>query len=168
MALAIIAIGSNLGDRLAHLREASRAISLLLTNIRVSHIYESPALTCDGSVKPPYYNAIIIGNTKQSPDDILTALMAIEQSMGRERRTKWESRTIDLDVIAVDDTCIHSPTLTLPHPHLSSRAFVLKPLVELLPTWRHPILNKTASELLEKLNTDNSDQTAHCVPVQTL
>jgi 2-amino-4-hydroxy-6-hydroxymethyldihydropteridine diphosphokinase len=93
--------------------------------------------------------------TDLSPPRILERLLAIEAELGRDRRQeggRWRPRPIDLDLIAVDDLVHRDAFLTLPHPRMQERDFVLRPLVELWPDWRHPLLQQTAKEMLSILS----------------
>jgi 2-amino-4-hydroxy-6-hydroxymethyldihydropteridine diphosphokinase len=133
---AVIALGSNLGDREATLRAAVRAVDALagVTVTAASGIVESAALTLAGvdESAPSYLNAVIVVRSRVQPEDLLEALQGIETSLGRERTVRWGDRTLDLDLI---DAVVRrdSESLTLPHPRAWERAFVLAPWLEVQP-----------------------------------
>jgi 2-amino-4-hydroxy-6-hydroxymethyldihydropteridine diphosphokinase len=98
--------------------------------------------------QPAFYNQAIMLITPLSPETLLELLLAIELEMGRAREEKYGPRTIDLDILMIDDKVLDTPKLTIPHPHLHSRRFALLPLAEIAPSLHHPILDKTIHELL--------------------
>jgi len=91
--------------------------------------------------------------------ELLKNLHTIEALFGRERRVRWDARTLDLDLLAVDDDVIDSSGLVLPHPRMMERAFVLVPLCEIAPAWRHPVTNESACDVLKKLKSDGVQKT---------
>jgi 2-amino-4-hydroxy-6-hydroxymethyldihydropteridine diphosphokinase len=104
--------------------------------------------------QPDYYNAVVaVDPGDRSPQELYELLRAIETRYGRERREKWASRTLDLDIVAIDALAGALGGIILPHPHMHERGFVLAPLAEVEPRWRHPALGKTAAELLGDLPT---------------
>jgi 2-amino-4-hydroxy-6-hydroxymethyldihydropteridine diphosphokinase len=137
MTRAVIALGANLGDRGSTLRAAATAIAALpgVRPVASSHEVESVAVTLDGpdTAKPRYRNAVVVVDTDLGPDELLDALHGIEDEHGRTREVRWGDRTLDLDVIAIDDRHIDSATLTVPHPRAHERAFVLAPWVDADP-----------------------------------
>ena len=135
---AVIALGSNLGDREQALRDAVRAIDAL-SGVRVtaaSGIVESAALKPGGvdDSAPAYLNAVIRVRTSRSPEQLLDGLERIERSLGRERHERWGDRTIDLDIIEFAGATRHDERLTLPHPRAFERAFVLEPWLQIAPS----------------------------------
>jgi len=158
--LAFIGLGGNLG----HPREAfGQACALLCHRVGPlnarSSLYTTAALLAPGSyeTQPDYLNAVISISTLLSPAQILNICCGIEAELGRSRASieSWAPRTIDLDLLAVDDLVISEPGLSLPHPQLHLRDFVLEPLCEIAPNWQHPILDKTAWRLLEHYRIDS-------------
>ncbi|HST50183.1 2-amino-4-hydroxy-6-hydroxymethyldihydropteridine diphosphokinase [Jatrophihabitans sp.] len=124
MSRAVLSIGSNLGDRLAHLRSAVTALAPYLT--AASPVFQTPPW---GPVEQqPFYNAVLLVDDPQAgPADWLARAQACEQAAGRIREQRWGPRTLDVDVITVDDIRSEDPVLTLPHPRAAERAFVLVP-----------------------------------------
>ncbi len=132
-ATAYVALGSNQGDRLGHIEAAFSALAALpgTRQLARSAIFETPPLGPAGQEN--YFNAAASLATTLSPLALLDALLAIEQSRGRVRRERWGSRTLDLDLLLHGDTVVREPRLTLPHPEMLRRAFVLVPLHDLAP-----------------------------------
>lgn len=150
---AAIALGSNLGDRLAHLDAALTALARTpgLRLRRVSTVLQTEPV---GPVpQGPYLNAVALAECSLEPEDLLAAMMAIERSRGRDRAAepRWGPRTIDLDLLLLGDRVIDAPGLTLPHPRLHERAFVLVPLAEVAPTMEVPTLGWSVAALLADL-----------------
>ncbi len=142
-----IGVGANLGDRMQQLNQAITAIAALTdTHFRCrSPIYQTTAI---GPVQPDYLNAVIEIETLLAPDVLLQHLLDIECRLGRVRDVRWGARMIDLDVLLYGDQSICSPTLTIPHPHLHERAFVLYPLADIAPQLLIP-RHGTISDLLQ-------------------
>jgi len=136
-ALAWIGLGANLGDARAALAGAVQAMARLPGTdvLRVSSLYRSAPVDATG---PDYLNAVAALRTALAPQALLQALQALEQAAGRERPYRNAPRTLDLDVLLYGDQSIATPTLTVPHPRLWERAFVLRPLAELRPGWATP------------------------------
>lgn len=134
---AIIALGGNLGDRLATMHAAMRAIDDLdgVDLEAASSVYESAAITLDGvdEQAPRYLNAVVAVRTARDPRELLAMLFDLERRFGRERSVRWGSRTLDLDLIDVEGVECASELLTLPHPRAWQRAFVLAPWHEIEP-----------------------------------
>lgn len=146
-----IGLGSNLGDREEHLMGAVRALRET-SGIHVeaiSSVFETPAV---GPPQPMYLNAVVRVRTSLPPFALLGLLHGIEDAAGRLRDEPWGPRTLDLDLLLMEDLVIETPTLTLPHPRLAERNFVLVPLSELNPEAKHPVLDQTVAELLEALD----------------
>jgi 2-amino-4-hydroxy-6-hydroxymethyldihydropteridine diphosphokinase len=126
----VIALGSNLGDRLAHLQSGVDAmVPRGLTPLVVSSVYETDPV--GGPEQDPYLNAVVIAVTFLDPQEVLAACQSIEAERDRSRDVRWGPRTLDLDVIAYDDIESSDPTLTLPHPRAHERAFVCTPWMEI-------------------------------------
>ena len=139
-----IGIGSNLGDRLATLRSAVRALAQLGRVAERSSVWETEAV----GPPPDYYNAVIVLETDRAPEALLDALLAIEGNHGRVRASARDApRTLDLDILLWNDLSLSTERLTVPHPRMHGRAFVLEPLAEIAPQLRHPLLHRSISEL---------------------
>jgi 2-amino-4-hydroxy-6-hydroxymethyldihydropteridine diphosphokinase len=154
---AYVGLGSNLGDRAENLRAGIRALTeagFVVT--RLSQIYETEPV--ETFAQPKFLNMVAELDIKSLPaaTEVLARLLQIEISLGRTRDTLKGPRTIDLDLLLHGDQSIHNETLTLPHPRLHLRRFVLAPLAELSPGLVHPTLNQTLAELLEGL-ADSSE-----------
>ena len=124
-----IALGSNLGDRHAHLAFAVDRLRRILSDVRVSSIYETAPEGVE-EPQPDYLNAVVAGVTTLAPHELLQALLAIERERGRTRASFRASRTLDLDLILYGDEVIDTPELTVPHPRYLERQFVTRPLAE--------------------------------------
>ena len=151
MARVAIALGSNLGDREAHLRGAIEALASAFSNLRVSSFYETDPVDVPGS-QPMFLNAAATGESDLSARAVLDALQAVEQRFRRERPYVGAPRTIDLDLILYGDSVINTPGLTVPHPRFRERRFVLEPLAEIAADWVDPVTGKTIRDLLDVLD----------------
>jgi len=148
-----LALGTNLGDRQENLKQALRALPPLVEIRAVSRLYETaPAYLFN---QPAFFNIAVEGYTALLPLELLAHLQQIEKQMGRERLIRYGPRTIDLDIIFYDDLVLDSLELTLPHPRMHERSFVLQPLAELAPDVVHPVLKQSVRELLAHLPADN-------------
>lgn len=150
-----IALGSNLGDRAANLARAQELMAEININtLRASSVIETPALLMPGAPEAwniAYLNQVLQVETEFMPETLLVQLKRIEQRMGRVDHGRWGPREIDLDIIAYNDMVLATGTLTLPHPQLHMRDFVLKPLLEIAPEWQHPTLKHTPEQMLAVL-----------------
>ncbi len=127
-----IGLGSNLGDRAAHLAAAVDEIAEQIgVIVATSSIYETAPV--GGPPQGAYLNAVVVVDTALTPRGVLDRLLAIERARGRERRERWGPRTLDLDILVFGDTVVDEPGLSVPHPDLASRRFVLEPLAEIWP-----------------------------------
>lgn len=154
--IAAIALGSNLnsqwGDPPANLREAIRRIGQLGNVRAVSSMRETAPVGYTD--QPDFTNAALLLETELEPLDLMRALLEIERAMGRDRSAAVPPkgpRIIDLDLLLVDSFILNTPELTLPHPAMHERRFVLEPLAEIAPEMRHPISGKTAAHMLREL-----------------
>jgi 2-amino-4-hydroxy-6-hydroxymethyldihydropteridine diphosphokinase len=144
---AVVGLGSNVGDRLAHLRAAAQRIGRIARVERASHVYETEPV--GGPEQGRFYNAALLIQYDGEPLDLLEALLAIELALGRVRKEKWGPRTIDLDILWVDGLAMESDRLTIPHPHLTERAFALRPLVDVEPDAVDPMSNLPFTRLFD-------------------
>ena len=145
-----VALGSNLGDRRAHLDHAVARLRSLLQDFTASRYHDTVPVGVTGP-QPIYLNAVAVGSTALPPRDLLDALLAIEAERGRERPHPNAARTLDLDLIFYGDRVIDEPGLVVPHPRFRERRFVLEPLVEAAPDFRDPVTGKSARQLLGDL-----------------
>ncbi|MDX2236983.1 MAG: 2-amino-4-hydroxy-6-hydroxymethyldihydropteridine diphosphokinase [Hyphomonadaceae bacterium] len=153
--LAVVALGANLPHRglagAALLAAAAEAVAAAGFRVLArSSVWTSPAWP--PSDQPPFVNAVLLAESPtQDPAAALALLLSVEAAFGRERRAKWGPRTLDLDLIDFAGLVRPTPPPTLPHPRSHERAFVLAPLVEAAPDWRHPTLGRSAAALLAAL-----------------
>ena len=145
-----IALGSNLGDRRAHLEYAIDALRLDLTEISVSTFHETQPVGV-GEEHGMFLNAALVGRTQLSARGVLDRLLEIEEERGRLRPYRMAPRTLDLDLILYDDNIIDEDGLIVPHPRFREREFVLVPLVEVAPEMVDPVTGKTLRALRERV-----------------
>jgi len=150
-----IALGGNLGN----------TQQVLFDAIKVLHSSSGIAVTAEsafyktspiGPPQPDYLNACVLADTTLAPKALLARLLAIENQFGRVRKERWGARSLDLDLLFFGDQIIDFPQLTVPHPRLHERAFVLVPLADISPNWPHPVFGKTTVQLLNQLSADGS------------
>ena len=175
----LIAIGSNLSNDLQEsynlVSDAIKTFnSETIKDIKISKFYETPAFPPGSG--PNFINCVISGNTSLLPNELLNQLHLIEEDFGRTRIKRWGQRTLDIDLIDFDNIIFPNNTyvnewlnmpldmqkvkipeqLILPHPRIQDRPFVLIPLIDVAPHWKHPLLNETSQEMLNKLNPELS------------
>ena len=145
-----IAIGSNLGNRGAHLDWAVSRLRGFIDSLEVSSYIE----TAPVGVKPQtdFLNAVAVGHTSLAPRALFEQLLALEVERGRDRKGTGEPRTLDLDLILYGGVTIDEPDLVVPHPRFRERAFVLDPLAEIAPSWVDPVSGKSVAELSTALD----------------
>jgi len=150
--VAYIGLGANLGDPRLQLEEALARLAGTeeIEVVKVSSFYLNPPL---GPPDQPWYvNAVAQVRTRLTPEELLRVLHRVEQELGRSRRERWGPRLIDLDLLLYDGVILFGPDLQLPHPEMPHRSFVLMPLAEIAPQAWHPVMQKTAAELLTELD----------------
>jgi 2-amino-4-hydroxy-6-hydroxymethyldihydropteridine diphosphokinase len=145
-----LSLGSNLGDRGANLREAIGRLSELGTITARSSLYETEPVEMEDA-QPWFLNCAIGMETELGPEQFLQQILAIERVMGRRRSGIKSSRNIDIDIILFGDAVIASDALTVPHPAMQQRRFVLEPLAEIAPDLTHPVLKRSVRELRDQL-----------------
>lgn len=168
MVRAAIGLGSNLGDRARHIAEAIGGLSEAGSLVEVSSLYETAPV--GGPEQGPYLNAVAVIDTDLSAQDLLQRCLAIERDQGRERRERWGPRTIDLDILLYGDQTVADRSLTIPHPHLTKRRFVLEPLIEVWPDVTLPdgtalagLLYGVAEQKVRKVEALVADRTTSLV-----
>ena len=152
MSKTAIALGSNLGDSLTILKSSLTVINSVpgVNLVVVSSWYRTQPI---GPPQPDYLNGCAILNVQQTPEELLALLQAVELQFGRVRNEKWGARTLDLDIILYEDLIINTPNLTIPHPRMYERAFVLVPLTEIAADWQEPKTKKAIAQLAREIDT---------------
>ncbi|WP_162409367.1 2-amino-4-hydroxy-6-hydroxymethyldihydropteridine diphosphokinase [Acuticoccus sediminis] len=160
MPVATLALGSNLGERAAMLDRAEAAFAdLPATVLAASSRHVTPALLPPGA--PPdwniaYLNSVVQIDTELSPLALLDGIKGIEHALGRRPGPRWSPRLIDIDILAYGDAVITTERLTIPHPEIAARLFVLRPWSEIDPGWRHPVTGVSVEEMLSVLEAERA------------
>ena len=150
-----LSLGSNLGDRRGHLVKALAALKKAKVKVlRSSSIYRTQPVGY--ATQPWFYNQVIEVSTNLQPADLLSLIKALEKALGRQRARKNHPRTIDIDILLAEDQVMATKQLTVPHPRMGKRNFVLVPLLEIAPKAVHPLLKRPLSELYK----DSRDMSA--------
>jgi 2-amino-4-hydroxy-6-hydroxymethyldihydropteridine diphosphokinase len=157
MVTAYIGIGSNMGDRLNNGIRAAERIAAVpgCRVVNCSEWFLTKPVGVDG--QEWYMNGVLAADSEITPGRLLGHLLEIEKGMGRLRKERWGPRTIDLDLLLFGDEIVHEQGISVPHPLMHLRRFVLVPLVQLAPALLHPVLLKTMTELLHELPEDGQD-----------
>lgn len=163
MNTAYLGLGSNLGNRLAFLRGGRDTLGKLpgIELMQTSGVYETLAIGGPPD-NPPFLNTVLQVQTSLEPMQLLEACLAVENEFGRSRPARGAPRTLDIDILFYDDQIICTEHLTVPHPRLQERAFVLAPLAEIAPDLKHPLLEQTITDLAA-----GSAGVAELVPLRT-
>jgi len=149
LARVYLSLGSNVGDRESHLRDAIARLNAVGHIVCASSFYETEPV--EFTDQAWFLNCAVALETTQAPEQLMAAVLNIEQEMGRHRAQDKGPRTIDIDILLFGDAIIDSPVVTIPHPAMHQRRFVLEPLAEIAAEARHPALKKTVRELLGEL-----------------
>ena len=143
---AVIALGSNIGDRESHLAFAVARLSRILSNLKQSRWHDTEPIGVADD-QPRYLNGVVVGDTSLTARDLLNEMLAIERDAGRTRPSPMAPRTLDLDLILFGGEQIEEPGLEVPHPRFRERLFVLEPLAEIAPGLVDPVTGETISAL---------------------
>lgn len=142
-----LGLGTNLGDKVQNLKTAIDFIEKEIGDcVKQSAVYYSAAWGI--KEQPDFLNQVIQVQTKLPPLKLIQKILEIENQMGRTRRIKWGERLIDIDILLMDSIVLHTPNLTIPHPYITERIFVIKPLAEIAPDFQHPVFKKNFDSLL--------------------
>lgn len=153
MARSLIAVGSNLGDRTATLDAAVDALAQASgVQLLIQSAWQMTLPIGGRAGRNEFLNGAVLVETSHSPQELLTCLQTIEDCFGRERRERWSDRTLDLDLLLYDNAVIDTPALTVPHPRMSFRRFVLEPAVEIAAEMMHPTIGWPLNRLLAHLD----------------
>ncbi len=144
-----LSLGSNLGDRAAHLNGAIKRMDTLGKIMAVSSFFETEPVEL--TAQPWFLNCAVELDTEKMPKQLLASIFDIEKEMGRRRVQKKGPRTVDIDILLFGNSIIKAKGLTIPHPAMHDRRFVLEPLAEIAPEIRHPIFKRTIRELRDAL-----------------
>jgi 2-amino-4-hydroxy-6-hydroxymethyldihydropteridine diphosphokinase len=153
-ALVYLSLGSNIGDREQHLRDAIGRLQDKRRLVSGSSFYETAPV--DFTDQAWFLNCAIALETTETPEQLMEAILQIEQQMGRQRVQSKGPRLIDIDILLFEDRVHESDALTIPHPAMHQRRFVLQPLAEIAPEVRHPVLQETIAKLLAELPAGQS------------
>lgn len=156
MHLAYIGFGSNIGDRHLYIQNAINALSKVeeITLQNISSLYRTAPVGYEAQAD--FLNGVVAIETCLSPHSLLHTLKEIETTVGRQHRTRWGPREIDMDILIYGDICLQTPNLIIPHPEMHLRRFVLVPLAEIASDLLHPVFKTTIQSLLNQLEDDKS------------
>lgn len=153
MSTVALALGSNMGDSLELINQSVEQLTTVMHITGQAPIYTSrPVGVTD---QPDFFNTAITGTTNLTPHELLAAVKSIEQQVGRVERYRWGPREIDIDIIFYDDSILDSPELIIPHPQMSQREFVLRPLADINDELIDPVSKQSVGQLLDQLSDSN-------------
>ncbi|HHW12381.1 MAG TPA: 2-amino-4-hydroxy-6-hydroxymethyldihydropteridine diphosphokinase [Firmicutes bacterium] len=159
MPIIAVALGTNIGDREEHLRKARAELTVLLNNVVFSRVYESEPV---GYLDQPWFlNQVCVGETQELPLTLLYKFKMLEKAAGRTEGPRFGPRPLDLDILFYGSWVMASDLLTIPHPRLLERSFVIRPLLELVPDWVDPRSGLGLKEIWET----KKDRLSRCYPV---
>lgn len=151
MAQICLSLGSNIGDRENFIKSAIELLKMKVEIQKISSLYETAPW---GKTKQPnFLNICLLGETDLKPAELLEFIHETETHVGRTPSFKWGPREIDIDILFYDHQIINTEGLMIPHPHLAERAFVLVPLADIVPKYKHPVLKKTINQLAGEIDT---------------
>jgi 2-amino-4-hydroxy-6-hydroxymethyldihydropteridine diphosphokinase len=156
--VAYLALGSNMGDRLSNLKEAIASLSPQMDVKAKSHVYETPPWGYEN--QSPFYNQVIKVKTYLEPERLIKHLKRLEVALGRRPSFQNGPRSIGIDLLFYDDQIMSTPVLTLPHPRLHERGFVLLPLMDIAPDLIHPVRQKSVREMIAACDLNGIKQVA--------
>lgn len=145
-----LALGTNLGDRWDNLRQAVRALAALMVVETISPVYETAPWGIED--QPEFLNICLSATTTLAPHPLLAAIKDLEVKLGRRPGPRWGPRLIDIDILFYDDLILQSEGLTIPHPHLAERVFVLAPLADIAPQFRHPQTGLSVAQMAKAVD----------------
>ena len=151
-----LALGTNLGDRLANLKQAIASLTPQMEVKAKSQVYETPPWGFED--QPKFLNQVVKAKTYLDPEPLLKHLKRLEVALGRKESFFNGPRLIDMDILFYDDLVVNKPSLVIPHPRLHERAFVLLPLMEIAPNLVHPVTQKSIREMGELINTEGIEK----------
>jgi 2-amino-4-hydroxy-6-hydroxymethyldihydropteridine diphosphokinase len=152
MSTVYLSLGTNIGQRRQNLEQAVAGLEEVLVITAVSPIYQTPPWGM--TAQPDFFNLCLAGTTSLSPHDLLHFNQQLEKRLGREKTVRWGPRLIDIDILFYDDLILVDEELTIPHPQLGQRAFVLVPLADIAPDLVHPQTGQTVREMVTAVAAD--------------
>jgi 2-amino-4-hydroxy-6-hydroxymethyldihydropteridine diphosphokinase len=156
MSLLYLSLGSNLNDRYTNLRRAIAKLQRHMSITAISPVYATEAW--GDTNQPSFLNVCLAASTKMTPRELLHLAKCIEEEMGRQPTRRWGPRLIDIDILFYDKLILRDEALIIPHPHIAERAFVLAPLADIIPDFRHPQTGATVQEMLDGVDTSGVER----------
>tara|TARA_B100000945_G_C20423796_1_gene619328 strand:+ start:2311 stop:2814 length:504 start_codon:yes stop_codon:yes gene_type:complete len=161
----ILSLGSNLNDRLANLSNAIEMLSVKTDVLSISPVYETQPLYI--LEQPLFLNLAILATTELSATTLLDFAKNTENIIGRQPTTRFGPRIVDIDIIDYDSRCLNNSRLTLPHPRVEERLFVLKPLLDIVPKWTHPKTKQNLKHMIDQLPANQTIKLFGHIPLPT-